>query len=222
MPFGVHCKKKSSHSKNTTLELLRLAIIDECGNLWQRSIDCKRVAPTLIKSCWETRKHTEHVFWLVKYLANSSAQQSNYINLIILSNSPAKGCSHFSGPPCRQRYGSHSTKRMVGDSFRERLNYTLFAADSSKTEWTLTSISGWKLDACSVVTTGTFSTCGDYGGCQHNSETSPSGCKLWQNKKRMLHFTSSDNLNTSPKHLLVTSGVNQPFFVALSFVALSL
>src|SRR6218665_3522656 len=24
----------------------------------------------------------------------------------------------------------------------------------------------------------------------------------------MLHFTSSDNLNTSPKHLLVTSGVN--------------
>jgi len=28
-------------------------------------------------------------------LVNSSSRQSNYINLIILSNSSAKGCSHF-------------------------------------------------------------------------------------------------------------------------------
>src|SRR6218665_2744812 len=36
-----------------------------------------------------------HVFLLVEYLANSSSRKSNYINLIILSNSSAKGCSHF-------------------------------------------------------------------------------------------------------------------------------
>src|SRR6218665_1753136 len=36
-----------------------------------------------------------HVFLLVKYLANSSSRRSNYINFIILSNSSAKGCSHF-------------------------------------------------------------------------------------------------------------------------------
>jgi len=40
-------------------------------------------------------------------IIDDTARQSNYINLIILSNSSAKGYSHFSGPPCACRYVIH-------------------------------------------------------------------------------------------------------------------